>query len=47
MIGISNFPIDERLSSKELSCEEQYNIFIKNIRIVMNKIFDEYLEKII
>ena len=45
--GISDFPTDESLSTKELSHEEQYNIFVKNIPIVMNKIFDDYLYKVI
>ena len=45
--GISDFPTDENLSTKELSYEEQYNIFIKNIPIIMNKIFDEYINKVI
>ena len=45
--GISDFPTDESLSSKEISHEEQYNVFIKNIPIIMNKIFDEYIEKVI
>lgn len=45
--GISDFPTNENESTKELSHEEQYNIFIKNIPIIMNKIFNEYLSKII
>ncbi len=45
--GISDFPTDERLSSIKKSNEEQYNIYIKSIPIVMNKIFNEYLEKVI
>ena len=45
--GISDFPTDESLSTKELSHEEQYNIFIKNIPIIMNKIFDEYIKNVI
>ncbi|MBQ9659052.1 MAG: 5'-methylthioadenosine/S-adenosylhomocysteine nucleosidase [Clostridia bacterium] len=45
--GISDFPTDESKTTKELSHEEQYNIFIKNIPIVMNKIFDDYIEKVI
>ena len=45
--GISDFPTDENLSTKEISYEEQYNIFVKNIPIVMNKIFDDYLERVI
>lgn len=45
--GISDFPRNENESSKEISHKEQYNVFIKNIPIIMNKIFNEYLEKII
>lgn len=45
--GISDFPIDENLTTKEKSHEEQYNTFIKNIPIIMNKIYNEYLEKVI
>lgn len=45
--GISDFPTNENESTKELSHEEQYRIFIKNIPVVMNKIFNEYLSKII
>ena len=45
--GISDFPLDENQTSKKISYEEQYEIFIKNVPIVMNKIFDEYLDKII
>lgn len=45
--GISDFPTDESLTSKEISYEEQYNIFIKNIPIIMKKIFNEYIEKVI
>lgn len=45
--GISDFPTNENESTKELSHEEQYNIFIKNIPIIMNKIFNDYLTKIV
>ena len=45
--GISDFPTDEKLSTKEISHEEQYKIFINNIPIIMNKIFSECLEKVI
>lgn len=45
--GISDFPTDEVQTSKESSYEKQYKLFINNIPIIMNKIFDEYLEKII
>lgn len=42
--GISDFPINEQISSKEETHEEQLNTFVKNIPIVMNNIFDNYLE---
>ncbi len=45
--GISDFPTDENLTTREASYEEQYNLFVKNIPIIMNKIFDEYIEKVI
>ena len=45
--GISDFPTNEMESTKELSHQEQYNLFIKNIPIIMNKILKEYLNKII
>lgn len=45
--GISDFPTDENKSTKELSHEEQYQLFIKNIPIIMNKIFSEYLDKVL
>ena len=45
--GISDFPTNENESTKELSHEEQYRNFIKSIPIVMNKIFNEYLSKIV
>lgn len=45
--GISDFPLKEFESTKELSHEKQYNIFIRNIPIIMDKIFNEYLSKII
>lgn len=45
--GISDFPTNEEDSSKELSHEEQYNLFIKNIPIIMNKIFNEYMDKVL
>ncbi len=45
--GISDFPTDENASSSVLSHQEQYEIFIKNIPIVMKKIFEEYLPKVI
>ena len=45
--GISDFPTDESLSTKELSHEKQYNCFVQNIPIIMNKIFNDYIEKVI
>jgi adenosylhomocysteine nucleosidase/adenosylhomocysteine/aminodeoxyfutalosine nucleosidase len=45
--GISDFPTNEKESNKKISHEEQYNIFIKNIPIIMNKIFNEYLDKVL
>ena len=45
--GISDFPTNEELSSKEISNEEQINVFIKNTPIVMNNILENYLPKVI
>ena len=45
--GISDFPTNEEESDKMTSHKEQYNIFVKNIPIIMNKIFDEYLDKVL
>lgn len=45
--GISDFPTNEEESTKEISYEEQYKIFTSNIPIIMNKIFDNYLDKVI
>lgn len=45
--GISDFPTNEKESNKEKSHEEQLNIFIDNIPKIMNKIFDEYIERCI
>ena len=45
--GISDFPTNENNSSKEISHQEQYELFLKNIPIVMNKIFDNYLNKVL
>jgi adenosylhomocysteine nucleosidase/adenosylhomocysteine/aminodeoxyfutalosine nucleosidase len=45
--GISDFPTNEEESTKEISHEEQYKIFIRNIPIIMNKIFDNYLDKVV
>ena len=45
--GISDFPTNEKDSNKKLSHEEQYNLFIKNIPIIMNKILNNYLDKVL
>lgn len=45
--GISDFPTNEEETTIKISHEEQYKIFIKNIPIIMNKIYDNYLNKII
>ncbi len=41
--GISDYPTNERETSKEDSHEEQLNVFLTNIPIVMNNILDNYL----
>lgn len=45
--GISDFPTDEKFSSKKQSNEEQINVYLKNTPKVMEIIFKEYLEKFI
>lgn len=45
--GISDFPTNEKETTKEISHEEQYKIFISNIPIIMNKIYDNYLCQVI
>lgn len=45
--GISDFPTNEERSTKEISHEEQYKSFINNIPIIMNKIFNNYLDKVV
>lgn len=45
--GISDFPTNEKETTKEISHEEQYKIFISNIPIIMNKIYDNYLSQVI
>lgn len=45
--GISDFPTDENLSTKEESYEEQYDIFVRSIPQIMMKIWEEYIVKII
>lgn len=45
--GISDFPINEENISVEILHREQYEMFIKNIPIIMNKILNDYLPKII
>ncbi len=42
--GISDFPTNEKETSKEESHEEQFNVFLTNIPIIMNTILDNYLE---
>ena len=42
--GISDFPIDENITSKEESYNEQFDIYMKNTPIVLNNIIDNYLE---
>ena len=38
--GISDFPIDENITSKEESYNEQFDIYMKNTPIVLNNIID-------
>ena len=45
--GISDFPTNEEKTDKKTSHEEQYKKFIENIPIIMHKIFDEYIDKVI
>lgn len=45
--GISDFPTDEKFSTKEQSNEEQINVYLENTPKVMNKIFENYLERFI
>ena len=45
--GISDFPEDETGKDKVKSNEEQFNVFVTNTPLVMNKICDQYLCKII
>ncbi|MEI5907413.1 permease [Bacillus spongiae] len=45
--GISDFPTDERNSDKFESNIEQINVYLENTPKVMNKIFDEYLNRFI
>ena len=45
--GISDFPTNEEESDKMTSYTEQYNVFVKNIPIIMNKILNEYLDKVL
>ena len=42
--GISDFPIDENITSKEESYNEQFDIYMRNTPIVLNNIIDNYLE---
>lgn len=41
--GISDFPTNEQETSNEETHNEQFNAFLTNIPIIMNKIIDEYL----
>lgn len=45
--GISDFPTDEKFSTKEQSNEEQINVYLENTPKVMNQIFENYLENFI
>ena len=45
--GISDFPTNEEETNEKISYEDQYKIFIQNIPIIMNKIFNEYLDKVL
>lgn len=45
--GISDFPTDEKFSSKEASNEEQINVYLANTPKVMEKILGEYLERFV
>ncbi|WP_270182291.1 5'-methylthioadenosine/S-adenosylhomocysteine nucleosidase family protein [Alkalihalobacillus sp. CinArs1] len=45
--GISDFPTDERNSDKFKSNNDQITVYLENTPKVMNKIFDEYLERFI
>lgn len=45
--GISDFPTDERNTDKVESNIEQINVYLENTPKVMNKIFDEYLNRFI
>lgn len=42
--GISDFPIKDDILTKGKTHQAQYNTFVKNIPIIMNKIFDNFLE---
>ena len=42
--GISDIPTNEAESSDRSSHDVQYDLFIKNVPLVMNKIIDSYLE---
>jgi adenosylhomocysteine nucleosidase/adenosylhomocysteine/aminodeoxyfutalosine nucleosidase len=42
--GISDFPTDENKTSNEESYNSQLSVFLTNIPLVMNKIFDSYIE---
>lgn len=42
--GISDFPIKDDILTEGKTHQEQYNVFVENIPIVMNKVLDNYLE---
>lgn len=45
--GISDFPDDETGKDAKESNENQINVFLHNIPIIMNNIFDNYIPKVI
>lgn len=45
--GISDFPLDETSKDKLKLNEKQINVFATNTPLIMNKICEEYLEKVI
>jgi len=42
--GISDFPIKDDVLTQVKTHQEQYNVFVKNIPIIMNNVLDNYLE---
>lgn len=45
--GISDFALQEVETKTQESIDKQHNTFVKNIPLIMNNIFENYLEKII